>query len=439
MLNKIYHNIIQSVIEKVFILGSQFVLSFVLIRLLKRADYGIIGVVAGYFVFVNMINISLESIMLRDHKDYEDQLEKIFSNFIFFNLIKSIVIIITAIILSVFLVNIHNDFNFVYAIAAISFKYIGNSLVAPFSVYTTAKFNQKLVTKISTIRSILDILFTAGLLVYPSLFYVAFKNLLVYSTFVIIWLFYSKSFIKYTKVLNFKNIDFEFLKNSLLNYSLWTHINGVVTNFIYKSDTFFLSFFVSLSIIGDYNVALTNANIANILPMIFGYQNSVALSHSRDIKHAYKISNGFIRLSIYVGSLTMIGFIFFGKIYLKLITGQENVQNIYFYMLFIVAGLVIIKSFSSPLNSFVNIKGSVKSLFKTVLLPSFLITSLLYLVSAKFWGAIGVSIANIINSLIWLILMIREVKKYDYEFESILEFKNDYKYVKELIKNGFKD
>lgn len=439
MIKKIYNNIIQSVIEKFFILGSQFVLSFVLVRLLERSDYGIIGVVAGYFVFVNIINISLESIMLRDHQDYEGKLEKYFFNFIFFNIIKSIIILITAIILSVFLVNIHNDFNFVYAIAAISFKYIGNSLVAPFSIYATAKFNQKLVTKISTIRSILDILFTAGLLFYPTLSFVAFKNFLVYTIFIAFWLFYSKSFIVYTKVFKLNNLDLAFIKDSLFNYSLWTHINGVVTNFIYKSDTFFLSFFISLSIIGDYNVALTNANVANVLPMIFGYQNSVALSHSKDMKHAYKISNGFIRLSVYIGSLTMGGFVVFGKSYLRLVTGQENVNNIYLYMIFIVAGLVIIKSFASPLNSFINIKGSVKSLFKTVLLPTFLITALLYLVSAKFWGALGVSIANIINSMIWLTLMIKEVKKYGYDFESILEFQNDYKYFKEFITSGFKN
>ncbi|EKN66454.1 polysaccharide biosynthesis protein [Neobacillus bataviensis LMG 21833] len=436
MKKQIISNIIQSVIEKFLIIGTQFLLSFFLVRMLEREDYGIIGVVSGYFVFVNFVNISLESVMLRDHKKYEDNPEKYFMNFFLFNFCKTGLFIIIAAILSFYLVGHFKDINFLYAVLSATFILIADSIVAPLVIYSTSKFNQKTVTKIASIRSILNIIFVFGLLFSPTLAYNALKDFIVGIVFIIVWFLYSRKKLNYKQLLNRKNIDLSFIKINLFNYSIWTHLNGVITNFIYKSDTFFLSFFVSLKIVGDYNVALMSANVANILPMIFGYQNSVALSHATDDEHAFKISNTFIRLSIYLGLLTIGGFLIFGQLYLKIITGQSDVNTIYLYMIFIVLGLVIVKTIASPLNSFINIRGSVISLFKTVLVPTFLSTLVIYYFTSRYFGAMGISIGNLVVALLWLILMIKEVKRYNYNFKSIFRFKDDLNLLKGFIKNG---
>lgn len=438
MKREIVTNIIQSLVEKFFIIGTQLILSILLVRLLNIEDYGIMGVVVGYYVFVNVINISLESIILRDHKEYSNNLNKYFLNFLVFNVAKCICFIIVALTLAGFLVKEHNDLNFFYAIVSITAILISDSIVAPIVIYTTSTFKQKVVTRISVYRSVVNILLTFGLLVFPSLKYVAIKDLLVSLCYIIFWIVYSRKLIDYKKVMRSENFDFHFIKKSLIGYSLWTHLNGVVTSFIYKSDTFFLSFFVSLSVIGNYNIALTSANVANIIPMIFGYQNSVALSHAKDDEHANQISNVFIRVSIYIGILTLISFLVFGKFYLRIITGLSNVDMIYSYMIPIVAGLVIVKSFASPLNAFINIKGSVKSLFVTVHIPVFLVTAILYYFSSRYWGPIGVSLMNIVVAIIWLLLIIRENKKYSYNFKSIKFVSDDIKYLRGLFKNGYK-
>lgn len=430
MKKQIFINILQSIIEKFSVIGTQFLLSFFLVRMLDREDYGIIGVVAGYFVFVNIINISLESVMLRDHKTYEQNLEKYFMNFFLFNLFKCGLIILIAIIFSVYLTNIYNNTGFIYAIFSMTFILIADSLVAPLVIYTTSKFNQKIVTKIAVLRSILNITLILGLVFSPTLQYNAIKDLIVSIIFIIVWFLYSRKILDYKKLFTRNNIDLGFIKENMFNYSLWTHLNGVVTNFIYKSDTFFLSFFVSLQIIGDYNVALVSANVANILPMIFGYQNSVALSHAENREQAFNISNTFIRLSLYMGLITIGGFIILGHFYLKIITGQNDVNNIYWYMIFIVLGLVIVKTIASPLNSFINIKGSVTSLFKAVLLPTLFFTIIVYLVSSYLFGALGIAISNVLVALFWLILIIKEVRKYNYNFKSIINFKEDIKFLK---------
>lgn len=437
MRKQVITNIMQSLVEKFFLIGTHFILSFFLVRLLNRQDYGVIGVVAGYFVFINFLNISLEAIILRDHKDYSENLNKYFLNFSIFNIIKIFLFIIMAIIISIILVNSKNNLNFIYGVISVTSIIIADAFVAPILIYTTSIFKQKIVTRIAMIRSILNIILTCGLFFFPTLKYVAIKDLIVSSIYIVIWIIYSTNIINLNKVLNKENIDLKFIKKSLFGYSLWTHLNGVVTSFIYKSDTFFLSFFVGLTIIGDYNIALTSANVANIIPMIFGYQNSVALSHARDKKQANNISNVFIRVSLYIGILTLVGFVVFGKMYLKIITGQTDVDVIYRYMIPIVSGLVIVKTFASPLNAYINIKGSVKNLFKTVLVPVCLLTAILYFISAKYFGPFGVSLVNIVVAILWLILIVKEVRKYSYSFSTICNIKEDIQYVRGLLTNVY--
>jgi|GEM_PF-4496801 len=433
MSNKIIINVIQSIIEKIILIGTQFVLSFFLIRMLDRNDYGIIGVVTGYFVFVNFVNIGLESIMLRDHKKYEKDTSKYFLNFLIFNFIKILIFLVVAASLSLWLVFYYDDIGFLYAISSITIILIADTFVSPFLIYTTTKLKQNVVTKIATFRSILNIVLILGLILSPSLEYNALKDLIVSLLYMSIWVIYSKKFIDYKEVFSKVNFDLKFIKTSLFQYSIWTHFNGAVTNFIYKSDTFFLSFFVSLNVVGNYNVALTSANVANLISMVFGYQNSVALTHAKSEKDSFEISNSFIRASVYLGLITLFIYIAFGKWYLRLITGQRDVDDMFSYMILIVVGIIIVKTFASPLTAYINIKGSVKQLFRTVLVPTFVLSLIIYFVSSKFFGPLGVAVSNVIIASFWIIALSKEVKKYEYDFTSIFNFKGDYLFIKQFL------
>jgi len=410
----IISNIFYSLIEKFVLIGFQFITSIIIIRNLPREDYGVIGVVAGYFVFLSFFNISMESIILRDHKNYEGKEKEILSNFLIFNIFKSIMFLFFAIVLSVLLINMFQKIEFIYSIFSITILLIAESLVSPFVIYFTAKFNQKLVTKISVIRAILNLFLTMGLFIYPTLKYILVKDIFISLFYVFVWFYLVYKYLNFSLQIN---IDYKFIKNSIFGYSLWTHLNGVVTNFIYKSDTFFLSMFVGLTTIGNYNIALNSANIANILPMILGYQNSVALSHTKNIKDAFKITTAFLIVSILIGIITFLFFYFFGNFYLYIVTGIKDNTEIFKYMIYIVLGLVIVKSFASPFNAFINIKGSVKNLFKTTLLPVFVLACVIYYFSAKYYGADGVSKSNVLIALIWLVFIFIEIKKYGYKFK----------------------
>lgn len=419
---KIISNIFSSGIEKIYIIAIQFITSIILIRLLPREDYGIIGIVVGYFAFVNIVNISLESIILRDHKKFDNNLNDVMQNFFAFNFFKSILFIFIAIILSLVLSSMYENSGFIYAIWSITFITIADAITAPLIIYFSSKFNQKLVTKISIFRYTLSLILLMGLFIYPELWFIALKDFIVGLIFIVIWLFISKNKLLFTP--KFSSIDFKFIKEILFSYSLWTHLNGVVTNFIYRSDTFFLSFFVSLTIVGNYNIALNSANIANILPMIIGYQNSIAISNAKDKNQVFKISNHFILLSLFIGLVTIIGFYVLGDFYLYIITGQDDNSEIFFYMMCIVTGLVIVKSFASPLNAYINIYGKVKNLFIQGMIPILIFTSLVYFYSSSYYGANGIALANIGVSFFWLLIIIYQASKNNYTFSTLLGNKN---------------
>lgn len=417
MRQKIIANIISSGVEKFFLIGVQFIASIILIRLLPREDYGVIGVVAGYYAFVNVINVSMESIILRDHGNYDIDLPRIMHSFFIFNLAKSGLFLIIASMLSLFLSSVYARHDFIYAIFSITFILIADSMTAPLVIYAAAKFNQKLVTKISMIRAGLNLVLLAGLFYIPKLAFIAFKDFIVSLAFILIWFAIARKDLALSY--SFRNsCDWLFIKNSFFSYSLWTHLNGVVTNVIYRSDTFFLSLFAGLVVVGNYNIALNSANIANILPMILGYQNSIALSHAKEKEHIFKISNSFLKLSLAIGFVTLLVFIVGGNWYLWLLTGQKPNQEIYYYMLCIVASLVIVKSIASPLVSYLNIHGSVKNIVIRITLPLLFVTLSMYYFAASIYQAKGLALANIIIAIAWLVLVLFEVKQYGYKFSA---------------------
>lgn len=433
MNHKLINNIFNSGIEKIILLSSQFVITMILIRTLGRESYGIIGIVTGYYAILSILNLSIEPIILRDHKKYTD-INKVIFNFEVFNIFKIVILLIFSLILSYFLSKNFTNINFLYSMGSIFIITSLEILISPFVFYASSQYRQQLVTKITFIRVVLNLILAMGLFYIPTLEYIFYKDIVIFIIILYLWIniAYKELNIKFTTKL-FSQIDINFIWKTIVNYSLWSHLTSISTNIIYKIDTVFLSFFVGLNEIGDYNIALNSANVANILPGILGYQNKVALSHTKTEEEAYKISNMFIRLSIYIGLFTFIIFYFFGDFYLYLITGNDNNENIYIYMMFIVTGLIILKSFASGFTSFIAIKNNIKSLFIYITLPSLISALILYYISASQFGVYGIAFSNLLISLIWLVLFIVYLKKINYVFKEILSFKKDIYLIKKKL------
>ena len=376
---KIISNVISSGIEKIVIMIIQLIATILIIRLLPRDDYGIIGIIVSYYAFINILNISLESSIVRDHNKYTHKTHEILNNFVMFNLLKGAIFIIIALIASIVFYYAYQNNSFVFAIWSITFLTIADSLVAPFMIYATSKFNQKLVTKISIFRYTLSLLLLLGLFIYPYVWFIAIKDFIVSVVFISIWFYVV--FVKYDFKLIFKKVDYISMKESFMTYSLWSHLIGIVANILYRADTIFLSFFVSLYSIGQYNIGLNAANYANLIPSIINYQNSVALSNTSSEKEAKKITNYFLLSSIAIGIITIAGYWLFGDFLIYILTGEYD-SEIFTYMMWIVTSVVIIKTFGAPFVAYISIKGSIKDFFMICSLPVLilsLVSSIIYI------------------------------------------------------------
>ena len=432
MSRQIISNIFSSFADKTFTAVALLAAMVITVRLLPRSDFGIIGVVAGYGAFFQIINLALENVLLRDHRTYERNPEHFLLNFMFFNLIKALLIVILGAALAFILPVAYGEQGFIFAVSSFTAVLLADCFVSPLVIYASARYQQWLVTRVNVVRFSLNLLLLLGLFYWPTLSYLMIKDAIVMSVTTCVWLVVARKSLglDFSKVSFANDIDLSFVYQVLTKYSLWVHFMAVSTAFIYRADGFILSFFVPLSTLGNYNVALTSANVANIAPSILGYQNSVAISHARDEAEASELTDTFLRISTYIGVGTLLGFISFGVLYLQVVTGDATVNEIYWYMICIVLGLVVAKTIASPLVAYLNIKGDVRKLFLRVALPVMLFSIFSYFVTGYFWGATGVAVSNITTAIVWVALLSCEIKRYGYRFGGFSKCWDDLRWVR---------
>ena len=109
-------------------------------------------------------------------------------------------------------------------------------------------FKQKKITYINLICNLINIILVSGIIFFPSVKYIFFKESIFTIFYLLIWYIILRRE-KLLEELNL-NINIQYVINSIKSYSLWTHLNGAITNFIYRSDIFFLSLFFDLETIG---------------------------------------------------------------------------------------------------------------------------------------------------------------------------------------------
>lgn len=409
-------NVLASLVDKGFNMAATFAATALTVRLLPRADYGIVGVVAGYGVLLQVLNVALENAILRDHRDYAAHPERFLLNYLVFSVTKAAALILVGVALAGALEMIYPRPGFAWAVGSLVVVTIADALVAPLVIYASTQYRQQLVTWVNIVRFSLNLLLVAGLLLWPSLAYLLVKDVAMLFFTVAIWVFVAHRSLRlrFATVSIRRHLDIGFMYRAMARQSIWLHLIGIANVFMYRADALFLSFYAPLTVVGNYNVALTSANVANVVPGILGYQNTVAISRITDARRTFELTGMFLRVSLYVGLATLLGFIAFGKLYLQLLTGERDVDTLYGYMLCIVTGLVIAKTLVSPLISYVNAKGDVCGMFVRVNLPALLVSACTYYLAARLWGAPGVAGANLVNALVWVALMLLEMRRYGY-------------------------
>lgn len=433
--DRIKTNIFFSMMEKGGIVVAQFFSSILLAKYLPREEFGAIAVVSGIFAFLQFFNIAVENILVRDfylYKESKDETQDVLSRFISINLLKSIFIGVIGLASGGLYYFQHSGDGtfFLYVTLSLTLVLVMDSLISPLILYSSLVFKQALVTKISLVRWSLNVGGLLFLMTFPSIKVVLLKDMLIFLVVILLWIHYTKK--ELGLVLKLSGFKWEFLKEKVLGYSLWVHLIGVISAVIYKADASILYYFSSLTVVGKYNIALSLANVASVIPSVLIAQNNVALSHCATMEEARATTFKFLRFSIYIGVLSFIAFVLLGKVYLRIVTKTE-IDEIYFYLLFIVSGVLLAKILISPLVAFIQLKGDVKKLLINVQVPLFIFVLISYTLSSYLYGAGGLAASNLINGLVWLMLISLEIRNYGFKISQIGSFKDDYYQVKSYV------
>ena len=420
-------NILGAFAEKSIVAFFQFFTAVIVMRYIPREEYGVLGVVTGYFAFLQFMNISPENILVRDYKRMQKSLPRYLSIFFTINIAKIMIFFFAFLLLAIVLCRFYHYINYIYAVTSYGIVMLSEAFASVFVLTLTVQFKQHILLKIRCLRVILLLIFSLGIPYYPSIQYVAFRDVGVSIIMIFVWWFVGKYYLNFKMFFLPIRRIWKIFCYSLMSYSFWTHFIGMVTNLIYLVDTFVLSFFVPLSVIGCYNVALNLVNyFGEFFSQILNFQCGIAIARAPDSK-ALIIASVFSRGILLISAMVLFGSLFLAKPFLCLILNDANkAEEINRYFFPILAGLLLTRFLFSPATSLVTLKHPIKNFVLYVSIPVSILTMVVFFVGGYLWKAEGVAWANVVNGCIMAIFVYRFYRSYGYriQYNPLLLFKD---------------
>lgn len=399
-----------------FVLST--IVNIIIINALPRDQYGVIGLVAGYFVFISWFLVTPESILLQQFKerrenDFALYVSKVFS----FMVIRTIFLLVLAAIFAGIL--FWSQKSLLVSFAMIMYAAAQLLLSASGSLQFILKidFQQKTITKWATIFKIVEVLMLSLLFLASNLF--VYLLLIIALAFfeVCMWMLLLRrehNVQLWLPVATFMPT----IKKDITTYSLWQHITQNLTKYMYEIDTVFLGMWASLTVVGNYSVALKVANFSFILPSIIQTSTMLALTRLTNPLNQNRAVNLFLKYAFFISTGQVIGFLLVGKWYIRLHT-PLYVDEIFRYTILILIGTMII-NIVRPLISYVLTQSDIKKFLLQSVLPSAVISTILYVVGSYWYGATGVAAMNIASYLFWALTIVWYLRRTSFAFHFIL-------------------
>ncbi|TDT67871.1 hypothetical protein EV215_1874 [Hypnocyclicus thermotrophus] len=415
---KIKNSVFFALIEQGISVIFGFLSTYLIIKYIDRKIYGIYNYVLSFMVLINFINIVPANYMfkLKNNLKDEEELNVYITSFFVFEIIKGIFIFILNVILGIVLyLKFLNGIYLFIAIMSNGVLFFINQMIAVSRMVLNINFLQKKITKYRIKSTILKLLLLLLLLVFPKLEIVILANLFSQLFFGIMLYKILVTDIKF----HFSKLDNKIIykknKQSIRNYTLTTHLLGVVSNIIYRIDPLILSGFVTMTTLGRYSVALNLGNYFMIIFQVLQNNASIALANISDEVEENTVISKFLTLSVVLSIIQYALFILFGKIFLSFFIEVKEITEIYNYMKYILLGLSIYNSMI-VLGSYIALRNDPKILLLNVAIPTGIFSIIIYFGGAVIGGAVGVAVGNIIAYIFFSTLLIREVRKTNFKF-----------------------
>lgn len=419
-----------SLIQQLSKLVLSTIINIIVIRNLDRDAYGLIGIATGYFVIVNLFLISPQNVLLKDfQKHSKEKLSLFISNSLSFSFWRNIALLSISAIIGIFLSIQQNNWSLLWIFILFYIAQSIINLIGETQFFLKILFLQKKLTLLAIIATVVRIFLLAGLFFDNHI--LTYLLLLILSEVIelILSLYLLHQNSKLRLVMPLESI--KEARDPLKSFSIWHHIIANLTSFIYRVDTVFLSYFVSLEVIGDYNVALQLANFSFIVPSLLQSSTGLALTRQSDEKEVNHTVTVFLKYSLITSLGQLIVFFLLGRFYIGLHT-DTNVDQIYIYSILIFIGTTII-NIGRPLISFIYNRTELKSFLFRALVPTTAFTLIAYLLSAATAGAIGIAGANIAAYSFWLVSMYLYSRENGFKLSGRLVEKAELELLKKLF------
>lgn len=400
-----------AIAEKIFELLINFLINFVVIRMLSIESYAVITVVAGYATIIGFLNIAPENQLFQIfHSLSKKQLKEKMKNYAVFDFIKAVIIAIIYVLLGAHLANITGNAQYIYYTVLLGIFQIEDMLWQLLRLYLELTYRQKKIVIITVISRILKLALLLALFRFHSLLAYILVNLAT----ALLELSLGMAIFYNQKLIGRSDLHMHFslkrIKESFSQFAFFNHISGTLNSIIYSCDTVFLQLFVSQSLVGRYGIVLAALNYINLIFQILQKQTAIALSNSGSHENDKVIVTKFMRVSVCGSIAVVLAYLIAGRLALKFYAGNSYIDDMYDWGLFILAGTSFFNAIR-PMFISIIYKGDLKKYIMSVLIPIFLLMLTAYYLSSRFFGVMGMAASNTLVYGVWGISVIFTYRK----------------------------
>ncbi len=377
----------------------------ILIRLLPTQDIGAIGLSAGYLAVLGFLMIQPEVIFVRDFPKIKGRVTDYISSFLVFGMLRSLLIVCGAVGVGYWLIQSHNyvDLGIYFVLAAIATSI--SSLTGPFREAFYASFRQGRIMAVDLATNIMALVLVVAVVAYPSLLTYGIIQIVTAIIAALGWYWTARKHLGYKFHLSkdWKRIAYD----SFSDFALWINFSATLNKLLYQADIIILGFFVGLSALGDYTIALTIANVFFIIPQLSQKVFSVMFSQLKEEKLSEALGGAF-KYNTIISIAQFLGFLVVSDLLIAFF-GPQNPENVKLYAFFILLGVSLF-NISRPWTALVTIKAPAKKIFIEMHSVSGLIAIFIYWWAASNYGILGVAQANLLVyafAALWIMLYVQ--------------------------------
>jgi O-antigen/teichoic acid export membrane protein len=381
------YSAIESIGSRIF----DFATLWIVLNHLNSDDLAQFGLATSSIFFFNLFFLSPETGLLRNQKAWteKNRISCYISSFIKFSSFKITFHYIAAI--CVYLYAGEMNWFFYSIVFSAATQQIQAAEIA--RIYMRMSLKQNSVAHFELSSKLFLCLLCFILLFSPSI-EIYFSIYLLWSLVIaLLWL------LKLSKCVAINNVPintvYHCVKDSLLGFSIWAHITGVITYFLYNANILFLNYFsYTNDDIAMYTVVTKVSNLFFVIPMFFQSFVPVLLSNENaDGKFTFRkvmlicISISLFQLCFYVMFGDHLGNIFG--------VSQENIDTFYNLGLWINLGIFFL-NITRPLATYLIIKRPPFHLLLFVNIPTVISAIIIYPLFIHIYGLNGAAYGSLL-------------------------------------------